>query len=263
MLDRIEYASWTAKQVSALAKLRFQVADKGIASVLVELHNRRVLEAGLVVVGTLAYMTWLNEYGAMAAAARTQDLDLARRKTLKLAATIPFLSTIQATQLPFVSVPGMPSRTPSTPVKLPGAEGMRVDLLAPGPVLGEIVAVPELAWHAQAIPYYDYLLDAPKSSVMLAGGHCIPILLPDVSRMLWHKLYSSTHRAREPTRAEKDLVHAATLAAILVEQENSSLRQSFKDAPPKLRAAARARLPRLQALLAPHPQAQEEFSRLR
>jgi len=263
MLDRIEYSSWTAKQVTALSKLRFQVADKGVASVLVELHNRAVLEAGLVVVGTLAYMSWVNEYGAMAAAARTQDLDLARRKTLKLAATIPFLSTIKATQLPFVSVPGMPSRTPSTSVKLPGAEGLRVDLLAPGPVLGEIVAVPELAWHAQAIPYYDYLLDAPKSSVMLAGGHCIPILLPDVSRMLWHKLYSSTHRAREPTRAEKDLVHAATLAAILVEQENSSLRQSFKDAPPKLRAAARARLPRLQALLTQHPQAQEEFSRLR
>ena len=263
MLDRIEYSSWTAKQVTALSKLRFQVADKGVASVLVELHNRAVLEAGLVVVGTLAYMAWLNEYGAMAAAARTQDLDLARRKTLKLAATIPFLSTLQATQLPFVSVPGMPSRKPSTSVKLPGAEGLRVDLLAPGPVLGEIVAVPELAWHAQAIPYYDYLLDAPKSSVMLAGGHCIPILLPDVSRMLWHKLYSSTHRAREPTKAEKDLVQAATLAAILVEQDNTDLRESFKDAPPRLRSAALVRLPRLQALLAQHPQAQEEFSKLR
>ena len=263
MLDRIEYSTWTAKQVSALSKLRFQVADKGVASVLVELHNRGVLQAGLIVVGTLAYMAWLNEYGATAAAARTQDLDLARRKTLKLAATIPFLSTIQATQLPFFSVPGMPSRKPSTSVKLPGAEGLRVDILAPGPLLGEIVAVPELDWHAQAIPYYDYLLDTPKSSVMLAGGHCIPILLPDVSRMLWHKLYSSMHRTHEPTKAEKDLVQAATLAAILVEHDNASLRDSFQGAPQKLRSAALARLPRLEALLAQHPQAQEELRRLR
>ncbi len=262
MSDRIEFSIWTARQVSALAKLGYQVADKGVASVLVELHNRKVLEAGLVVVGTLAYMTWLNEYGAMAAAARTQDIDLARRKTLKLAATIPFLSTIKATQLPFVSVPGLPSRKPSTSVKLPGAHGLRVDILAPGPSLGEIVAVPELDWHAQTIPYYEYLLDAPKPSVMLAGGHCIPILLPDVSRMLWHKLYASTHRTQEPTKAEKDLVQAATLAAILVEQDNASLRESFKDAPAKLRSAAVARLPRLKLLLAQHPQAQEEFRML-
>ena len=92
----------TAKQVSALSKLGYQVADKGVAAVLVELHNRRIFEAGLVVVGTLAYMSWLNEYGAMAAAARTQDLDLARRQSLKLATPISFLASMQATQLPFV-----------------------------------------------------------------------------------------------------------------------------------------------------------------
>src|ERR1700681_934592 len=66
MRDRIAYSDWTARQVSALSKLGFQVADKGVASVLVELHNRKLFEAGLVVVGTLGYMSWLNEYGAMA-----------------------------------------------------------------------------------------------------------------------------------------------------------------------------------------------------
>jgi hypothetical protein len=55
-------SEWTAKQVLALSKLGYQVADKGVASVLVELHNRRIFEAGLVVAGTLAYMSWLNEY---------------------------------------------------------------------------------------------------------------------------------------------------------------------------------------------------------
>jgi hypothetical protein len=207
-------------------------------------------------------MSWLNEYGAVATAARTQDVDLARRQSLKLATPISFLSSMRATQMPFMRVPGMPSGKPSTSVKLPGAEGLRVDILAPGLMLGQIVALPELEWHAQAIPFYDYLLEDSHRAAMLAGGHCIPVLLPDMPRMLWHKLYSSTHRASEPAKAEKDLVQALTLAAILSEQENVSLRESFRGAPPALRAAARSRLTRIKTLLVDHPQALEAFLEL-
>lgn len=263
MQGRIAYAAWTTKQVSALSKLGYQVADKGVASVLVELHNRKIFEAGLIVVGTLAYMAWLNEYGAMATAARTQDSDLARRQTLKLATSVPFLSSMQATQLPFARIPGMPSHKPSTSVKLPGAEGLRVDILAPGPVLGAIISVPELQWHAQAIPFYDYLLQDGVAAAMLAGGHCVPIMLPEVTRMIWHKLYSSTRRPRAAAKAEKDLVQAATLAALLVEQDSVSLRESFLHAPKELRKAAISRLPRIAALLAEHPQALDGFRELK
>jgi hypothetical protein len=263
MRDRMAHSEWTAAQVSALSKLGYQVADKGVAAVLVELHNRRIFEAGLVVVGTLAYMSWLNEYGAIATAARTQDIDLARRQTLKLATPISFLSSMQATQLPFARIPGMPSTKPSTSVKLPGADGLRVDILAPGQVLGEIVALPELQWHAQTVPGYDYLLEEAQAAVMLVGGHCVPVVLPEVERMIWHKLYSSTDRARGPAKAEKDLVQAVTLAAILVEQQNGSLRESFERAPQELRTAALSRLPRIETLLAPHPQALDGFRELR
>ena len=125
-----------------------------------------------------------------------------------------------------------------------------------------IVEVPELQWHAQTIPYYDYLLDGASMSATLAGGHCIPIRLPEVTRMIWHKFYSSTHRANEPTKAEKDLVQAVTLAAILVEQESVILRESFQGAPRELRTAAISRLPRIETLLTHHPQALEEFRKL-
>ena len=262
MQGRIAHSEWTAKQVSALSKLAYQVADKGAASVLVELHNRKIFEAGLVVVGTLAYMSWLNEYGAMATAARTQDIDLARRHRLKLATTVPFLSSMQATKLPFTRIPGMPSHKPSTSVKLPGAEGLRVDILAPGPVLGEIIAVPELSWHAQTIPFYDYLLEDSRAAAMLAGRHCIPIMLPEVTRIIWHKLYSSTHRETEPTKAEKDLVQAVTLAAILIEQDSASLRETFRHVPRELRKAAISRRPRIEMLLASHPQTLDGFREL-
>src|SRR5271165_1215901 len=53
MQSRIADSDRTAKQVAALSKLGYHVADKGVAAVLVELHNQKILEAGLVVVGTL------------------------------------------------------------------------------------------------------------------------------------------------------------------------------------------------------------------
>ena len=262
MQDRIAYAAWTASQVKNLRKLNYQVADKGVASVLVELHNRKLFEAGLVVVGTMAYMCWLNEYGAMAAVARTQDVDLARRRRLKLATPAPFLASLQATRLPFVTVPGMPSQTPSTSCKLPGREGLRVDLLAPGTTLGDTIQIPELEWHAQAIPHYGYMLDDSQKGAMLAGGHCIPIMLPRTERMVWHKIYASTQRTGAADKAEKDIVQAVTLAAILVEHEGASLGESFLDAPAALQTAALSRLPRITPLLESHPETLDAFRSL-
>ncbi|MEO6744656.1 MAG: GSU2403 family nucleotidyltransferase fold protein [Caldimonas sp.] len=259
MRTRIEGAQWMARQVADLRKLEFQVADKGVARVLVELHNRDAFAAGLTVVGTLCYMAWLNELGAKAVAMRTQDLDLARRQRLKLAAPLPFLETVQATRLPFVAVPGLPSASPSTSVKLPGPDGLRVDMLAPGRVLGAAVRVPELEWHAQAIPHYDYLLDAPSPAALLAGGHCVPVLLPAPERLVWHKIYAGAARQGEPEKAAKDLVQAATLAAILVEQQDIVLADSFRAAPAALCSAARRRLPALRRLLAAHPQTLEQI----
>jgi hypothetical protein len=262
MQQRIEFSAWMRKQVTNLRHLQFQVADKNVASVLVELYNREIFQAGLMVVGTLAYMGWLNEYGAMAVAARTQDVDLARRQRLKLGAPVSFLSSIEATRLPFTSIPGMPSHDPSTSVKLPGREGLRVDVLAPGPTLGETVQVPELDWHAQTIPHYDYLLGDSRQAAILAGGHCVPVALPSIERMIWHKMYSSTARTHEPEKAEKDLLQAATLASIIVEQDGTHLSESFHEAPQALRTATLARLPRILALLTEHPQAHDEFDAL-
>lgn len=262
MVERIEFSNWVSVQVGNLRQLQFQVADKAVASVLVELYNRDLFKAGLVVVGTLAYMSWLNECGAIAVADRTQDIDLARRQRLKLGAPVSFLSSVQATHLPFTSIPGMPSHAPSTSVKLPGREGLRVDVLAPGSTIGAVIQVPELDWHAQAVPYYDYLLEDSRQAAILAGRHCIPVLLPNIERMIWHKVYSSTKRINEPEKAEKDLVQAVTLAAIAVEQEGANLQESYRNAPQALRQAAVTRMPRILALLDEHPQALGAFSAL-
>lgn len=234
MRQQIEFAKWTSEQVTNLRKLGFQVADKSSARVLVELHNRGAFDAGLVLVGTLGYMAWLNEYGAAAVSARTLDIDLARRQTLKLAAPLAILETLANTGLPFCAVPGLPSMAPATSLKLPGRESLRVDILAPGATLGAVVPVPELQWAAQTVPFYDYLLANPEPGAMLAGWQCIPVRLPQPARFVWHKCYSSLHRCGFKEKAEKDRLQALTLAAVLLEDDPEALGQAFSAAPASL-----------------------------
>lgn len=248
MGSRIQFGDWVATQVASLRKLGFQVGDKLVARVLVELHNKGAFDAGLVLVGTLGFMAWLNELGAIAVSARTQDIDLARRRQLKLATPLSFLTTLQATGLPFVSVPGLPSSQPSTSVKLPGIQGLRVDILAPGDTLGAVVKLPELDWAAQTVPYYDYLLESPEPGAMLAGGHCVPVRLPQAARLVWHKLYASLHRQGFPEKATKDRQQALILAAVLADAEPGVLPDAYRAMP----AAMAGEVGPLAAALAEH-----------
>ena len=257
--QQMAYHEWAAKQVSNLRKLGFQVADKSVARVLVELHNRQAFDAGLVLVGTLAFMAWLNELGGMTVAARTQDVDIARGQRLKLAAPLPFLETIKATGLPFVPVPGLPSQAPSTSVKLPGVQGLRVDVLTSGNVLGAIVAVPELEWCAQAVPFYDYLLEDPEPAAMLAGGHCIPVKLPQAARFVWHKLSASTQRRGFKEKAEKDRQQALVLAGLLAESEAHLLTEAWQAIPSGMLAAIQPLADKLVTAAEGHPELQDVF----
>lgn len=233
--ERMEFADWMRQRVVQLRDLGFQVADRASARVLVEMHNRGAFEAGLVLVGTLAYMARLNDLGAAVLATRTLDIDVARESRVKLALQMKFVSALKATSLPFVEVPGLTPRTPSTSVKLPGAGGLRVDVLTAGPRLGAPVALPELEWHAQAVPFYDYLLKDAEPGAVLAGGQCIPVRIPQVGRFIWHKLYSSRQRRGESEKARKDLRQAATLTLALQDEAPATLKAAYRSAPPDLR----------------------------
>jgi hypothetical protein len=134
----------------------------------------------------------------------------------------------------------MPNGEPPTSLKLPGREGLRVDVLTHGKRLGASAPVASMMWHAQTVPHYDYLLDQPRQAAVLAGGHCIPVLLPQPERLLWHKLYASASRQSFPEKAEKDVLQAATLAAILTDQESEVLADSVADVPAAMRGALRS-----------------------
>lgn len=232
MRQHIEFQRWMGKAVSTMHKLGYQVASKEAARVLVELHNRGAFEAGLTLVGTLGYMAWLNEFGVRVVSSRTLDVDVARRHRLKLAVPFNFMATMKATGLPFTEVPGMPSSAPSTSVKLPGRDGLRVDVLAPHQRLGVAVRIPELSWVAQGIPFYGYLLQDTLPGAMLAGLHCVPVRLPQPARLVWHKLYSSRHRRHiDAAKAQKDEQQAKVLAAILLADNPDEFIDSVKATP--------------------------------
>ena len=262
MSGRIESAAWSQEQVRMLRTLGMQVADKDAALVLVDTHNCGLFAAGVVLVGTLAYTTWLNEFGVRAVNSRTRDIDLGRRHVPKLATPVSFMEAVQATKLDFSSVPGGQSPSAlSNPVSRLGREGQRVDILTSGTRLGKVVHLPELDCHAQSVPFFDYLLTSPRKAAMLAGGHCVPVNAPAPERLAWHRLYSSTRRANDPAKAEKDLRQAAILLAVLVERDNLDLSMSIRAVPDQVLDAARRRLPALKSLLERHPQALDEVER--
>jgi hypothetical protein len=98
--ERMKFSAWMLERVTQLRKLGFQVADRETARVLVELHNLGAFGAGLVLVGTLAYMARLNDLGVAAFSSRTRDIDVARESRIKLAIQLEFLSALKATDVP-------------------------------------------------------------------------------------------------------------------------------------------------------------------
>lgn len=222
----IEFSRWVATQVRMLRRLEFQVADKAVGHVLVELHNAGLLQAGLCLVGTLGYMVLLNELGVRAVTSRTQDIDLAARQQLHLAAPRSFQEVLEKTRMGFHPVPALAPGGDSSSLKLPGVDGLRVDVLTHGTETGGLVAVPGLAWHAQTIAHYDYLLEDAREAAILAGTHCVPLRLPAPERFMWHKLYSGAVRKSFPEKAQKDLAQGATLATVLADADPDLLLES-------------------------------------
>src|SRR5687767_13893613 len=81
----IELAKALASASAMLRLLGFQRVEREPAAVLAVFFNHGLHHAGLVLVGSHAYASLLNELGVQARAYRTQDLDLARASPLALA----------------------------------------------------------------------------------------------------------------------------------------------------------------------------------
>jgi hypothetical protein len=245
--EEIELAKGLAAGSSTLRVLGYQRIERKPAAVLAALFNRGLFGAGLVLVGSHAQGALLNELGLLAAAYRTQDIDVARAQPLALASPpdpLTLQEVLRETGMRFVPVPGMPSRRPSASFKLPGAETLAIDLLVPGKRAGDLVEVSELGAYAQSVPYLEFLLEEPTDAVVLSPNQVIPVKLPSPERFLLHKLFSSQARRSSRDKAGKDLEQAALLAAATEEEAPGSLLAAFRSFPapgkPLVQRGARA-----------------------
>jgi hypothetical protein len=239
--SEIELAKALASGSARLRLFGYQRVERAPAAVLQVLFNRGLMRAGLTLVGSHAYGVLLNELGAAAPAYRTRDLDVARAGTLAVALPedTSFQQLLRETGLPFAPVPGMPSHEPSASFKLPGAEGLAVDLLIAGRRVGDLVRVGELNAFAQTIPLLDFLIRDPVDAVVLSPNQVVPVRVPSPERFVLHKLYSSQSRRAERDKVRKDLEQAALLAAVLEEDTPERLRETFRRVPAAGRTAVR------------------------
>ena len=244
----LELSRALAAGSSRLRVLGYQRIEKKPAAVLAALFNRGLFESGLVLVGAHAYGALLNDHGVVAAAYRTQDIDLARAHPLEFALPpgVGFAELLDESGLHFVPVPGMPSLRPSTSYKIPGREALAVDLLVPGAAAGEVAEVEELRTNAQTIPLLDFLLAEALDSVVLSPNQVVPVKLPAAERFALHKLYSSQRRGSQRDKARKDLEQAAVLVAVLEEETPGLLGDAWRRMPlvakSVIKRAARAAL---------------------
>jgi hypothetical protein len=238
---RIAEARYFAEASLALRKQGYAAADNSTAVTLAALFNAGVFRQGAMLVGTHAFGAILNALGVrLRANYHTEDIDLARYGVIPLA-TRPeggILEVLRQSGLPFVEVPELDFRKPSTSFKVRGRP-LKVDLLVPGDERYLSRRIPELGAHATALPFFDYLLAEATPGVVLARDRVVPVRIPSAARYCLHKLIVAALRVpTSAAKADKDLAQSAVLAAALQEKFEGDL----VDAAAKLPTKARRRV---------------------
>jgi hypothetical protein len=219
---RIALANQLAKESNALRRQGYCSADNSTAVTLAALYNAGVFHTGAMLVGTHAYGAILNTLGVKPRRNyATEDIDVARYGRIELAA-IPdggVLEVLRRTGLPFVEIPELDSRRPSTSFLRRGTR-LKVDLLVPShDAAYRSVRVPELKAYATALPYLGFLLAEQLDTVVLSRDRVIPLKVPRPERYCVHKLVVSQLRAKtSAAKDEKDLDQAALLAQVIEER---------------------------------------------
>jgi hypothetical protein len=217
--------------------------------VLELLAGASVFRFGGVLVGTHAFSVYGNMLGVRFedAALRTQDVDVAQDPVIGIALLarqepVDVDEVLRGSDLKFHAVPSLDSRRPSTSYKIRGRE-MRVDFLTPlvGRTTGKPVFLPAFRVSAHPLRMLDYLLKDAGQAVF-AGKRAVLVNVPDPARFALHKLWTS--RSRDATwrvKARKDVVQAAHLLEILLEDQPEDVIAAWQALAERPRALQRVR----------------------
>lgn len=250
------------RDVRLLIREGFQAVDSQTYATLASLHLHGLFRARATLVGSHAFGVLLNQMGLRAEAYATEDVDVARREALAFE-KLPekaFLDMLRDSGIPFVEVPKLDVRLPSSSFKRQGKSRFHVDLLVPSAdnCIG-IAEVPELKAHATTLPYLSYLLGQTQMATLLSSEGACPVRVPVAERFAIHKLVVSQLRPHRDAKTDKDIFQASVLLAALGERFSGALEGAVLDLPVSarryLRRTQAAVLERLEA----HPRAAEEF----
>lgn len=250
------------KEVRLLIREGFQSADAPSYATLASLQLHGLFAAGATLVGSHAFGVLLNQMGVQAAAYATEDIDVARREALAFD-TLPsrsFIDMLRDSGIPFVEVPQLDVRLPSTSFKQRGKSRFHVDLLVPSPneEIG-MAPVPELQAHATTLPYLGYLLGRTQLTTLIASEGVCPVRTPVAERFAVHKMMVSQLRSNREAKTGKDLYQAAVLVAALGDLFPGAIETAVEETPVSARRHLRKALPLVLAQLAAHPRAAEEL----
>ena len=211
------------------------VTDSSSGRVLRTLSEAGVFYLNGVLVGTNAFIVLGNLLGVRwdRAALRTLDIDIAGTLTMQVAlpdvrAGIP--EALESLEMGFLPVPSFNPKDPSTSFKVRG-QPLRVDLLTPmkkGSTEG-VVQLARFKAAANCLPYLDFLIeDFIKGAVVDGGGVLVNVPAPE--RFAFHKLATAEMRGvTEQTKAEKDLLQAAQVLEILLEERPQDVRMALEE----------------------------------
>ncbi len=206
-----------------------------------------LFRAGAVLVGTRAFAAYGPLLGFRAPlTARTQDVDVALARGLEIA--LPRLeerdlpARLAETDPPFLPVPDLDPRRPSTSFKLRGRE-LRIDFLTPrrrGDA-ERAVAISAYGLSAWPLELLDFLVEGALAAVV-SGSRPVLVRVPEPARFALHKLWLAGERSsQDSARARKDFVQAEALLAMLADERPRDLTRAALELLRRPRAAARTR----------------------
>ena len=204
------------------------VTDAASVRVLKALAESGVFRQDGVLVGTHAFATIGNLLGVrwLGAAIKTQDIDIARERDLRLAvprihADVP--AALERLELGFLPVPTLNPKNPSTSFKVRG-KALRVDILTPQrKEESGTVFIPLLNAAAQPLRFLDYLIENPEWGAVVDGGGVL-VKVPNPARFAFHKLIVSCSRdLTSQDKALKDVMQAAQVFSVLADDRPGDL----------------------------------------
>jgi hypothetical protein len=211
------------------------VTDTASSRVLKGLADSGIFKMGAVLIGTHALIVLGNLLGVKwtGSSLRTQDLDIASEASMSIG--IPHIATdlpdvLERLEMGFLPVPPLNPKHPSTSFKVRG-KSLRVDLLTPqrrrqetGPTV-----ISRFKAAAQPLPFLDYLIEGFERGAIVDGGGIL-VNIPSPARFGFHKLIVAGERdAVVHTKMEKDLLQAAQVLALLVEERAGDVRVAWDD----------------------------------